>query len=83
MVIAANKSDIPRNKALDIELIEKDLPWYTEMGGKLFTMSTRTGDGIHEVLNYLMKDRPAYRPTPTPLREDTREDEMSNTSPYW
>jgi nucleolar GTP-binding protein len=82
MVIAANKSDIPRSQALDIDFIEKSLPWYTEKGGKLFTMSTHTGDGIHEVLNYLMKDRPAYRPAPTPLREDIREDSVRTTSPY-
>ncbi|MCL2460993.1 MAG: 50S ribosome-binding GTPase [Euryarchaeota archaeon] len=77
ITIAANKSDLFSldEKPMDISsLIAEKLPWYAESGAKCFIMSTQTGIGVDEVRDYVVQDRPAQQLTPTPLREDTRDE---------
>jgi hypothetical protein len=37
-------------------------------------MSTQTGVGVDEVRDHVVQDRPVQQLTPTPLREDTRDE---------
>lgn len=77
ITIAANKSDLFSfdEKPMDISsFIAEKLPWYAESGAKCFIMSTQTGIGVDEVRDYVVQDRPAQQLTPTPLREDTRDE---------
>jgi len=77
ITIAANKADLfsTDENPVDISLlVAEKLPWYAESSAKLFIMSTHIGTGVDEVRDHIVQDRPAQQLTPTPLREDTRDE---------